>query len=102
MFALETAAPRPGKMTARKEIRMHVTDEERIRAAAAATGVQEADFIRQAAILRAEEVERRVALSVLPVEAFEAFKAAVEAPGKVLPGLARAAEATKGLLRDAG
>jgi hypothetical protein len=28
---------------------------------------------------------------VLPIDAFEAFRAAVEAPGKVVPGLARAA-----------
>ncbi|MXU66547.1 type II toxin -antitoxin system TacA 1-like antitoxin [Oceanomicrobium pacificus] len=102
MFAITSATPTPGKMEARKELRMHRTDEERIRAAAAATGLQEADFIRQAALLRAQEVEQRVSLSILPVEAFDAFKAAVEAPGKVVPGLARAANASKGLLKDAG
>ena len=102
MFALETVTPTPGKMEARKEVRMHRADEERIRAAAAATGLQEADFIRQAALLRAQEVEQRMNLSILPVEAFEAFKAAVEAPGKTVPGLARAAKATQGLLKDAG
>ena len=102
MFAITSATPTPGKMEARKELRMHRTDEERIRAAAAATGLQEADFIRQAALLRAQEVEQRMSLSILPVEAFDAFKAAVEAPGKIVPGLARAAEASKGLLKDAG
>ncbi len=102
MFALETVTPTPGKMEARKEVRMHRADEERIRAAAAATGLQEADFIRQAALLRAQEVEQRMSLSILPVEAFEAFKAAVDAPGKKVPGLARAAKATEGLLKDAG
>lgn len=102
MFAITSATPTPGKMEARKELRLHRTDEERIRAAAAATGLQEADFIRQAALLRAQEVEQRMSLSILPVEAFDAFKAAVEAPGKVVPGLARAAEASKGLLKDAG
>ena len=102
MFAIETVSPTPGKMVARKELRMHRADEERIKAAAAATGLQEADFIRQAALLRAQEVEQRVSLSVLPVEAFDAFKAAVEAPGQVVPGLARAARASKGLLKDAG
>lgn len=40
--------------------------------------------------------------AILPVEAFEAFKAAVEAPGKKIPGLARAAKATKGSPKDAG
>lgn len=102
MFAMTPATPTPGRMDARKELRLHRTDEERIRAAAAATGLQEADFIRQAALLRAQEVERRLSLSILPVEAFDAFKAAVEAPGKRIPGLARAAEASKGLLKDAG
>jgi uncharacterized protein (DUF1778 family) len=101
MFATETAIPTSGKMTARKELRLHAADEARIRAAAAATGLQEADFIRQAALLRAEEVERRIALSVLPAETFDAFRAAIEAPAKPVPGLARAADASKGLLKDA-
>ena len=101
MFALEPNAATPGKMEARKELRMHRADEARIRAAAAATGLQEADFIRQAALLRAQEVEQRMALSILPEEAFEAFKAAVAAPGKVAPGLAQAMKASKGVLKDA-
>jgi len=102
MFAFETVSSTPGKMEARKELRLHRADEERIGAAAAATGLQEADFIRQAALLRAQEVERRASLSVLPEAAFEAFRAAVESPDKVVPGLADAAEASKGLLKDAG
>ena len=102
MFALEPIASTPGKMEARKELRMHRADEERIRAAAAATGLQEADFIRQAALLRAQEVEQRMALSILPQEAFAAFKAAVAAPGKVVPGLAQAMKASEGVLKDAG
>ncbi len=102
MFAIETVTPTPGKMEARKEVRMHRADEERIKAAAAATGLQEADFIRQAALLRAQEVEQRLSLSILPVGAFDAFKAAVEATGQIVPGLARAAAASKGLLQDAG
>jgi uncharacterized protein (DUF1778 family) len=102
MFAMTPVPPTPGTMEARKELRMHRADEERIRAAAAATGLQEADFIRQAALLRAQEVEQRLSLSILPLDAFDAFKAAVEAPGTVVPGLARAAGASKGLLKDAG
>ena len=39
MFALEPIAATPGKMEARKELRMHRADEARIRAAAAATGL---------------------------------------------------------------
>jgi len=102
MFAIEKASQTTGKMEARKELRMHRADEARIRAAAAATGLQEADFIRQAALLRAQEVEQRMSLSILPIDALEAFRSAVEAPGKVVPGLARAAEASRGLLKDAG
>lgn len=102
MFTMEILPPTPGKMEARKEVRMHRSDEARIKAAAAATGLQETDFIRQAAVLRAREVEQRMSLSILPVEAFDAFRAAVDAPGKVVPGLARAAEASKGLLKDDG
>ena len=101
MFAMASVTPTPGKMEARKEVRLHRADEERIRAAAAATGLQEADFIRQAALLRAQEVEQRISLSILPFEAFEAFRAAIEAPGEVVVGLARAAHASKGLLKDA-
>lgn len=56
MFALENIATASGKMDARKEVRMRRANEERIRAAAAASGLQEADFIRQAALLRAREV----------------------------------------------
>ena len=89
-------------MEARKELRLHREDEARIRAAAAATGLQEADFIRQAALLRAQEVERRLSLSILPAETFEAFQAAVAEPGKPVPGLAAAAKASKGRLTDAG
>jgi uncharacterized protein (DUF1778 family) len=101
MFATESITPTPGKMEARKELRLHRADEERIRAAAAATGLQEADFIRQAALLRAQEVEQRLSLSILPIEAFEAFRSATETPGKVVTGLARAATASKGRLTDA-
>lgn len=101
MFATESIKPTPGKMEARKELRLHRADEERIRAAAAATGLQEADFIRQAALLRAQEVEQRLSLSILPIEAFEAFSSATQAPGKVVTGLARAAAVSKGRLTDA-
>lgn len=100
MFASEPSPPTSGKMEARKEIRMHRADEARIKAAAAATGVQEADFIRQAALLRAQEVEQRLSLSILSAEAFDAFKAAVDAPGKRIAGLAKAEEASKGILTD--
>jgi len=101
MFAIDTITPTPGKMEARKEVRMHRQDEARIKAAAAATGLQEADFIRQAAILRAQEVEQRMSMSILPTEAFEAFKSATQGAGTVVPGLAAAAKKSAGVLKDA-
>ena len=102
MFNLENVPPASGKMEARKELRLHREDEARIKAAAAATGLQEADFIRQAALVRAQEVERRLSLSILPTETFQAFQAAVAEPGKPVPGLAAAVKASKGRLTDAG
>lgn len=102
MFAMPPAAVTPGKMDVRKELRLHREDEALIRAAAAATGLREADFIRQAALLRAQEVEQRLSLSILPQESFDAFTAAINAPCKIIPGLAHAATGSKGLLTDAG
>jgi hypothetical protein len=49
IFAIQTVAPTPGKMEARKELLMHRADEERIKAAAA--GLKDADFIRLVALL---------------------------------------------------
>jgi uncharacterized protein (DUF1778 family) len=95
MFAMPPAAVTPGKMDARKELRLHRMDEARIRAAAAATGLQETDFIRQAALLRAQEVEQRLSLSILPQETFDPFTAAINAPGQVIPGLAHTAAGSK-------
>ena len=88
-------------MEARKEIRMHRRDAERIKAAAAATGLQEADFVRQAALPHAREVEQRMSIAILPIATLESFKAAVEAPDKVVPGLAATAGSVPGILKDA-
>ena len=100
MFDTKSTVTTPGKMEARKELRLHRRDEARNKSAAAATGLQEADFIRQAALLRAHEVEQRLALSILPIDAFDAFKRAIAAEGKVVPGLKAAADASQGILRD--
>ena len=101
MFASKPVSSTKGKMTGRKELRLHLWDEMRIMAAAAETGLKEADFIRQAALLRAEEVERRMSLSLLPAGVFEAFKAAFNAPGEIVPGHVTAAKSSEGLLKDA-
>jgi len=45
----------------------------------------------------AQEIEQCISLSVLPVKTFDAFRAA----DQTVPGLAHAAEASKGLLKDA-
>lgn len=102
MFSAQPAATSSGKMEARKELRLHRADEARIKVAAAALGLQEADFIRQATLERVLEVEQRLSLSVLPQAAFDAFTAAVESPGKPVAGLVEAAKASEGLLEDAG
>lgn len=100
MFGMGKGATTPEKRAACNEVSMRRADEERIRAAAAATGLPEADFIRQAALLPAREVEQRLLLSILPIEAFEAFRTAVAGRGKAVPGLARAAQASEGLLKE--
>lgn len=100
MFVGVESSDTTERMTARKEVRMRPSDEHRIKATAAAVGLTEADFIRQAALQQASEVERRATLSVLPIGAFEAFKHAVSAPGKAVPGLAKAAAQSEGLLKD--
>lgn len=50
----------------------------------------------------AQEHAQQLPVSILPVETFAAFKAAIEAPGKIVPGLARSVEASEGLLKDSG
>ncbi|GAA6210234.1 hypothetical protein NBRC116601_35270 [Cognatishimia sp. WU-CL00825] len=100
MFAMIDTSATGERMTARKEVRMRPSDEQRIKAAAAAVGLNEADFIRQAALHQVNEVERRTSMSVLPEDVFQAFKQAVSAPGRVLPGLADAAARSQGILKD--
>jgi uncharacterized protein (DUF1778 family) len=100
MFATIDSVDTRERMTARKEVRMRPSDEKRIRAAAATVGLAEADFIRQAALRHVNDVERRSTMSILPDDIFEAFKHAVAAPGKVVPGLAKAAARSEGILKD--
>lgn len=100
MASIETVVSNLGKMNVRKELRKRREYKALIKSAASATGLRENDFVRQAAIMHAQEVQR-MSLSVLPSEAFNDFKAAVEAPGKSVPGLKRAFEASKGLLKNA-
>ncbi len=101
MFANISTVDIDERMTARKEVRMRPSDEARIKAAAATVGLSEADFIRQAALQQVSELERRSSMSVLPPDAFEAFKSAVSKPGKSISGLAKAAAQSEGILKDA-
>ncbi|MBD0866065.1 MAG: hypothetical protein GDA36_10940 [Rhodobacteraceae bacterium] len=70
----------------------------------AATGMQDAELdaelIAPAARSPEQAFEQPVPLSVLPAEAFEAFRTAVEGPGRVVSGLAHAAQASRGLLKQ--
>ena len=96
MFDMESVKSTSGKMDVRKELRMRREDEELIKFAASATGLRESDFIRRAAIMHARKVQPRMSLSVLPREAFDDFKAAVEVPGKSVLGLTNAFESSMG------
>lgn len=103
MFAMvepADAVEMGARMEKRKEVRLHATDLRRIKAAAAAVGLSESDFMRHAALQQVGEIERSSAKSVLPHEIFAAFSAAVSAPGKVIPGLAQAAKLSEGRLKD--
>ncbi|SNR67921.1 hypothetical protein [Puniceibacterium sediminis] len=102
MFASDLPETTPGRMDARKQLRLHRRDEKPIRAAASTIGLQGADFIWQSAVLHVEQIGRRISLSVLPAEAFEAFRAALDVPGRVLPGPAATAAAWNGLFKDMG
>ena len=100
MLGTMEVMPTAGKRDVRKELRLHRKDEERIKAAAKAAGLGETDFIIRASLQKAEDVERHRYVSVLPAGAFAAFKEAVEAPPRELPGLARLVEEAKGILKD--
>jgi uncharacterized protein (DUF1778 family) len=56
--------------------------------AAARRGRSRTDFVREAAVRAAEEVLMEPGLIQMSPESFDAFKAAVEAPGRVVPELA--------------
>lgn len=104
MFAMAETADAVGagaRLDKRKEVRLRSADVERIQAAAASVGLSESDFIRHATLKQVSVVERNSTMATLPHETFAAFKAAVSAPGKVVPGLAEAAKLSEGLLRDA-
>ena len=55
--------------------------------AAARRGRSRTDFVREAAVRAAEEVLMEPGLIQMSPEAFETFRAAVEAPGEAVPAL---------------
>ena len=98
MVPTEKAPLPPREMNVRTEMHLHRAEAVQIRALAAAMGVSVTDFIGEATIRPAMAVELRLSLLILPQDAFEAFRAAISGPGRKVPGLARAAEASKYLL----
>lgn len=102
MLTLETVTSTPGKMEARKEVRMHRADEERIRVRQLPPVCKRQTSSAGPLCSARRKSSNACPCPFLPVEAFEAFKAAVEAPGRKVPSLARAAKAMTGLLKDAG
>ncbi len=101
MFAVNVFTSGSEKLTRRKEFRLREVDCIRIKAAADAVGLQESDFIREAAIRHAEDVERRMMVTVLAQPAFDAFREALDAPAVALPGLAAAARQSENVLTRA-
>jgi len=99
MFSLDAVALTPGKMAVRKQVRFHSADADRISAAAAAMGMTVADFIRQAALLRPQDIEQRLTTSNLSDEAFEAFNVIVTAEGRQVPALVNALRQTRYALK---
>lgn len=92
-----------GRREVRKQFRLHRKDAALIESAASSAGLRESDFIREAVISRAQEVdeqERNMSVSVLPVDVFEKLSAELERPGKFIPGLARAAKAAERILKS--
>ena len=100
MMLFETETLQKSKMDARKEVRMRKSDAKRIKAAAAELGLQESDFIRQAALMRAYEVEQHLSLSILPEEIFVKFQQAVNKSGDKNPRLSEAFEKSQKILRE--
>lgn len=101
MFAYSEPAVTQERKTARKEFRIRPSDDERLKRAAASVGLSESDFITEAAMIRVVEIERRSLVTMLPEDAFARFQHAIQAEGKVVPGLAKAAKRAEGLLRNA-
>ena len=101
MFAMQETARAQERKSARKELRMKPSDDARIRAAAASVGLSEADFMTQAALLHAADIERRSFHSILPAHQFAAFQEAVTSPGRASSGLTAAAKDVDGILKDA-
>ena len=86
MQETKMATPAAGDREARKNLRLCRQDEERIKAAAKATGMREMDFILPASLRKAEHVMNRY-MSILPADAFAAFKTAAEGPPGICPDL---------------
>lgn len=80
------------RKTARKELRLKPSDDERLKNAAAFVGLSETDLIIEAAMERVGDIERRSMVTLLPDDTFMRFHEAIQQEGKVIPGLKRAAE----------
>jgi uncharacterized protein (DUF1778 family) len=86
-------------MEAREQVRFHHSDAERISAAAAAMGMKVADFIRQAALLCAQDIEQRLTTSNLPIKMLADFTTAINTQGRQVPGLRHALRQTRDILK---
>jgi len=100
MFQIDHPSAPSERRSARKELRMRPSDEAKIRRAASAMGLSDTDFIVEAAMAKAAEIERRTRVTALPLEQFRAFEAALGGGGANVEGLRAAAAKTRGVLND--
>lgn len=94
-----TASVRETK-TQRKELKMKPSVAEAIKNASLAVGMDMSTFISSAAYKAAREVEFSQHQTVLSADAFDAFTAAVDAPGRRNPALGALLRRRNDLFQD--
>jgi len=86
--------------THRKELKMKPSVAEAIKNASLAVGMDMSTFISSAAYRAAQEVEFSQHQTILPTDAFNAFVAAVDAPGTRNPALGELLQRRNDLFQD--
>lgn len=87
--------------TCRKELKLKPSVADAIRQAAASVGMDMSTFMASYAYKAAQEIQNSQHQSVLSQEAFDAFAAAVDQPGRHNPALHRLFRQRDDMLKDA-